>query len=154
ASSLDLSGRDARAYDDWRRLEGVRTRRMVAFCLDYLLILLLAVPFAVLILFLGIVTLGLGFVLYGILFPGVAVLYFAFTLGGPAQATPGMRAAGIGMERLDGRSVDPLLAIVHLVLFWAGNALLTPLILLATFFLDRKRLAHDVLSGVIIVRRP
>lgn len=150
---IDFAEDERRTADDWRRLAGVRTRRILAFCLDCIFILLLSVPFAVLIFFLGIITLGLGFALYGVLLPLVALLYVAFTLGGPSQATPGMRAAGIGIERLDGRPVDPLLAAVHAALFWAGNALVTPLILLATFFLGRKRLAHDVLTGVIIVRR-
>jgi uncharacterized RDD family membrane protein YckC len=48
--------------------------------------------------------------------------------------------------------VDPLTAVVHTVLFWAGNALLTPLILLATLFLDRKRTVHDLLLGTVVTR--
>jgi uncharacterized RDD family membrane protein YckC len=152
-TQLDISGRIERNHDDWRLFAGVRSRRMIAFCLDYLLILLLAVPFAVLVFLLGIVTLGLGFLLFSFLLPGVALLYFATTLGGSRQATPGMRFAGLGAERIDGQRIDPLLAIVHAVLFWAGNALLTPLILLATFVFDRKRLVHDVLTGIIIVRK-
>lgn len=137
---------------DWRLLAGVRTRRIAAFCLDYVLILLLSVPFAVLVFLFGIVTLGLGFALYGVLLPAVALLYVAFTLGGAAQATPGMRAMGIRAARDDGRPVDPLLAVVHTALFWAGNVLVTPLILLASLFLERKRLVHDVLTGIVILR--
>jgi uncharacterized RDD family membrane protein YckC len=41
---------------------------------------------------------------------------------------------------------------VHSVLFWAANVLLTPLILLATLFLDYKRAVHDMLLGAVIVR--
>ena len=48
--------------------------------------------------------------------------------------------------------VDGLLAVVHSVLFWAGNVVLSPLILLATFFLDRKRTIHDLLLGTVVVR--
>jgi uncharacterized RDD family membrane protein YckC len=48
--------------------------------------------------------------------------------------------------------VDGLLAIVHSVLFWAGNVLLTPLILLASLFLDRKRTVHDLLLGTVVAR--
>jgi uncharacterized RDD family membrane protein YckC len=139
--------------DDWRLYDGVRTRRALAFCLDYLLVLALTVPFAIVVFFLGIITLGLGFALYGILFPAVALIYVAFTLGGPGQATPGMRAMDIRLERLDGRRVDPLFGVVHTVLFWAGNVILTPLILLATFVLDRKRTVHDLLLGTVVVRR-
>jgi len=38
------------------------------------------------------------------------------------------------------------------VLFWAANVLLTPLILLATLFTDRKRTLHDLLLGTVVVR--
>jgi hypothetical protein len=43
-------------------------------------------------------------------------------------------------------------AIVHTVLFWGLNVVLTPLILLATFVLDRKRTVHDLLLGTVVVR--
>lgn len=140
--------------DDWRAYEGVRTRRVLAFCLDYLFVGLLSIPFAIIVLFLGIITLGLGFALFSILVPAVALIYVALTLGGPEQATPGMRMMGIRLERLDGKPVDSIIAVVHTVLFWAGNVLLTPLILLATLLLDRKRTVHDMLLGTVVVRHP
>lgn len=137
---------DARAYD------GVRTRRILAFCIDYLIIGLLMIPFAIVIFFLGILTLGLGWALFGILFPLVALVYVWTTLGGPNQATTGMRIMGIRLDRLDGRPTDGLLAVVHSVLFWAGNVVLTPLILLVTLFSDRKRTLHDLLLGTVVSR--
>jgi len=138
--------------DDVRAYEGVLTRRVVAFCIDYLIIGLLMIPFAILVFFLGIITLGLGWGLFGVLFPLVAIIYVWNTLGGPNQATVGMRMMGIRLDRLDGRPVDGLLAVVHTVLFWAGNVVLTPLILLATLFTDRKRTIHDLLLGTVVTR--
>lgn len=140
--------------DDWRAFEGVRTRRVLAFCLDYLFVGLLSIPFAIIVFLLGIITLGLGFALFSILVPAVALIYVALTLGSAEQATPGMRMMGIRLERLDGKRIDGIIAIVHTVLFWAGNVLLTPLILLATLFLDRKRTVHDMLLGTVVVRHP
>lgn len=140
--------------DDWRTYEGVRTRRVVAFLLDYLFVGLLSIPFAIVVAILGIITFGLGFALFSILVPAVALIYVAFTLGGVEQATPGMRIMGVRLERLDGRPIDGILAIIHTVLFWAGNVLLTPLILLATLFFDRKRTVHDMLLGTVVVRHP
>jgi uncharacterized RDD family membrane protein YckC len=137
---------DARLYD------GVRSRRIFAFLVDYLIVALLMIPFGIVVALLGIVTLGLGWLLFGILFPLVAILYVWMTLGGPEQATVGMRVMGIRLERLDGRPVDGLLAVVHSVLFWAANALLTPLVLLLTLILDRKRTLHDLLLGTVVVR--
>ena len=99
--------------DDMRVYEGVRTRRVLAFLIDYLIIGLLLIPFAILILLLGIITLGLGWMLFAPLAPVVALVYVWNTLGGPNQATVGMRMMGIRLDRLDGRPVDGMLAVVH-----------------------------------------
>lgn len=138
--------------DDIRAYDGVRTRRVLAFLIDYLIVGLLLIPFAIIVFFLGILTLGLGWALFSILGPAVALLYVWTTLGGPNQATTGMRMMGIRLDRLDGRPVDGLLAVVHSVLFWAGNVVLTPLILLVTLFSDRKRALHDLLLGTVVSR--
>ena len=140
------------APDDWRAYSGVLSRRVFAFLIDYAIVLLLCIPAAVIVIFLGIITLGLGFILLPSLFIIVAVLYFGMTLGGPSQATPGMRAMGIAMARMDGRRIDFLLSTVHIVLFWVINSVLTPLILLAGLFTERSRLVHDFLLGTVIVR--
>ncbi|MDH7800458.1 MULTISPECIES: RDD family protein [unclassified Rhizobium] len=140
------------APDDWRAYSGVLSRRVFAFLIDYAIVLLLCIPAAVIVFFLGVITLGLGFFLYPALFVIVAVLYFGVTLSGASQATPGMRAMGIAMARMDGRRIDFLLATVHIVLFWVINSVLTPLILLAGLFTERSRLVHDFLLGTVLVR--
>ena len=137
---------DARAYD------GVRTRRMLAFCIDYLIVAILLIPFAILVALLGLLTFGLGWSLFAILGPAVALAYIWNTLGGRNQATTGMRMMGIRLYRLDGKPIDGMLAVIHSVLFWAGNVVLTPLILLATLFTDRKRTVHDLLLGTVVTR--
>ena len=140
------------APDDWRAYSGVLSRRVFAFILDYLIVLLLCIPAAVIVFFLGIITLGLGFMLYPALFVIVALLYFGMTLGGPSQASPGMRAMGITLMRMDGRRMDFMTAMVHTVLFWLLNSVLTPLILLAGLFTSKSRLVHDMLLGTVVVR--
>ncbi|PJI45833.1 MAG: hypothetical protein CTR54_00780 [Rhizobium sp.] len=140
------------APEDWRAYSGVLSRRVFAFLMDYLIVAALWVPAAVLVFFLGVLTLGLGFLLYPILFFIVAGLYFGLSLSGPSQATPGMRAVGIAMVRLDGRRIDFVTAIAHLALFWILNSVLTPLILLAGLFIERSRLVHDLLLGTATIR--
>ena len=132
--------------------DGVRRRRMMAFIVDYAFVLLLSVPTAVIVFLLGIVTLGLGWMLYGVLLPVIAIVYVGTTMGGTAQATPGMRMAGIRLARLDGARVDPLLAVLHGVVFWASAALLTPFILLVGLFTPRKQLVQDLLLGTVVIR--
>ena len=138
--------------DDARAYEGVRSRRIMAFLIDYLIIGLLIIPFAIVVAILGVITLGLGWMLFSILGSIVALLYVWHTMGGPNQATVGMKMMGIQLQRLDGKPVDGLLAVVHTVLFWAANVILTPLILLAPLFLERKRTVHDLLLGTVVIR--
>lgn len=117
---------------DPRALDGVLWRRVLAFVVDYVIMGLLMMLAAAVVFVLGIFTLGLGWMLYAILFPAVLALYVWNTLGGPEQATIGMRVMNIKLQRLDGARIDGLTAVVHTMLFWAFNAVLTPLILLAT----------------------
>lgn len=147
--AFDIPDRDA---DDVRPYDRVLSRRVFAFCIDYLFVGLLLIPVAILILIFGVITLGLGWMLFAILVPAVALPYVWNTLGGRHQATPGMRIMGLRLERLDGRRIDGMIAVVHSILFWAGNVVLTPLILLATLFLERKRTVHDLLLGTVVVR--
>jgi uncharacterized RDD family membrane protein YckC len=137
---------DARAYD------GVRRRRVIAFLLDCVIVGLLWVPAAVLVGIIGLVTFGFGWLLYGILFPALALIYVAITMGGPRQATIGMRMTRIRLDRFDGQPVDGLFAILHSLLFWGLNVVLSPLILLASLVLDRKRTVHDLLLGTAVTR--
>ncbi len=109
--------------DEPRAYSGVRTRRSLAFLVDYSIVLLLCIPMGFLIGVLGILTLGLGWMLYAIIFPLVALPYVTFTLGGSSQATPGMRLFDLRLERLDGRRVDPALGAAHSILFWAAGVL-------------------------------
>ena len=138
--------------DDIRLYDGVRSRRVLAFLIDYFIVILLLIPFGILVLLLGVLTLGLGWMLFSVLFPLVALAYVWNTLGGRKQATTGMQIMSIRLERLDGQRIDGLFAVVHSVLFWAGNVILSPLILLATLVLDRKRTLHDLLLGTVVVR--
>lgn len=138
--------------DDIRAYDGVRTRRIFAFLIDYLIVGLISIPFAIIVLLLGIITFGLAWALFGFLVPVVALTYVWFTLGSGEQATTGMKMMNIRLERLDGRPVDGMFAIVHSIMFWAGNVILTPLVLLVTLFSDRKRTLHDLLLGTAVVR--
>lgn len=140
------------APEDWRAYSGVLSRRVFAFVIDYLLVAVLWVPAVVVVFFVGVVTLGLGFLLYPVLFFIVAGFYFGMSFAGPYQATPGMRAMGIYLVRLDGQKIDFVTAIAHLALFWLFNSVLTPLVLLVGLFTDRSRLLHDLLLGTAVAR--
>ena len=134
--------------------DGLRTKRLFAFFIDTIAIILLTCVAAVIIFFVGIFTLGLGWLAYAFLWQGVALLYTAFTLGGPTSATPGMRAMGLEMRLWHGGRMYPLLAAVHLVLFWISVSIVTPFVLLVSLFSDRKRLLHDIILGTLVINAP
>lgn len=134
------------------RLEGVRSRRILAFILDYLIVGLFSIAVGISVFLLGIITLGAGWLLYFVLVPLVAITYVGLTLGGPNQATIGMQFFALRLERLDGGGVNASLAILHSILFWVAHVMLTPLMLAVSLFSTKKRLIQDILLGTVIVR--
>lgn len=131
--------------------EGLRWRRSMAFFVDVAMVGMLFMIAAFAVFFLGLLTLGLGWMLYLVLWQVVALLYTAFTLGGPSSATPGMRMMGLEMRLWYGAKVYPLLAAVHVIAFWLSVSFLTPLVLVVCLINERKRLLHDIVLGTVVV---
>jgi len=129
----------------------VLRRRVLAYLLDLIFISLLVVAAGALIAVFGVLTFGLGWLLYGILVPTTAILYVAFTLGGPNGATPGMRIMGLEMRLWYGARPYILLAVMHGLLFYTFNVVLTPLIVCVSLFNERKRLLHDIVLGTVVI---
>ena len=99
-----------------------------------------------------VLTFGLFLALLPPLFPFVAFFYNGLSVSGRAMATPGMRLAGVEL-RLDatGDRVPFLNAALHAVLFYFSW--MFPPVLVLSLFTEDKRCLHDMLSGVIVVRR-
>lgn len=145
------------AFDPQARpelFEGIRSRRIFAFFIDFVAIAVLTFAAGIMVFFLGVLTLGLGFLIYAFLWQAVALLYTAFTLGGPNAATPGMRAMGLEMRLWYGAKPYALLAAMHAVCFWFSVTMLTPLVLAVSLFSDRKRLLHDIILGTVVMNSP
>jgi uncharacterized RDD family membrane protein YckC len=132
--------------------DGVRTRRIFAFLFDAVIVFFLMILAYIVITILGVLTLGLGFLLLPAVWPLVAILYAVLTVGGPISATPGMRFMGIEIRTVPGGRPDYLLALLHALGFWFSVAVLTPLILLVALFTERKQLLHDLVLSTIAVR--
>ena len=137
--------------------EGVLARRCIAFLIDLTIITVPVLFAALFILIFGLVTLGLGWLLYGLLWPAAviwAVVYYGMTLGSPASATIGMRVMEIEMRTWYGAPCYFVLGAVQAVVYWVTISFLTPLILLVAFFNERRRLLHDMLVGTIVINNP
>jgi uncharacterized RDD family membrane protein YckC len=134
------------------RYEGVRSRRSFAFLIDASVIFVLMLLVSMVIAVLGVFTLGLGWMLFPLVWPLVAILYNVLTVGSAASATPGQRFVGIGLRTTDGERMNYPLALVHALGFWFSVTLLTPFILLVALFTPRKQLLHDLALGTVVVR--
>lgn len=134
--------------------EGVVARRVVAFLIDFLILAVPVVFVAMFIFVVGIVTFGLGFLFYGLLWPGMviwAIVYYGMTLGSPASATVGMRIMEIEMRTWYGSPAYFVLGAVHAVVFWVTVSAITPLVLLVCLFNERRRCLHDILVGTVVI---
>jgi uncharacterized RDD family membrane protein YckC len=134
------------------RYEGVRTRRILAFLIDFAVILSLMLVAYLVILIAGIFTLGLLWILLPAVWPALAILYAVMTVGGPHSATPGMRFTGVELRTVRGERPDYGLALLHVLGFWFSVAFLTPFVLLVALFNERKQLLHDLVLGTVAVR--
>jgi uncharacterized RDD family membrane protein YckC len=144
------------AYDpvkEPRPFQGVIGKRVLAFILDAIIITVLTVIAWLVVGILGIITLGLAWLLFGLVFPAVGLGYNALTIGGPNSATIGQRMMGLEVRMWFGGKVSPLVAAFHALLFWFSLVVFCPILLWA-FFDPRKRCLHDILAGVVVVNRP
>jgi uncharacterized RDD family membrane protein YckC len=130
-------------------LAGVRTRRILAVCIDLVLVsLLVAVVWIISI----VLTFGLALFFLPPLYPFVAFFYNGLTVSGPRMATPGMRATDLEMRMQDtGARVPFINAAVQAVLFYVSWFF--PPILAVSLVDGEKRCLHDIIAGVVIVRR-
>jgi uncharacterized RDD family membrane protein YckC len=131
------------------RFEGVLFRRILAFILDCILIALATIPFAFLIFFVAVMTLGLIVLPLGVL----TFLYFVLFTGGAKSATPGMRVMGIELRDVRGGRPDFLQAGIRALVYMASGVVFTPLIYAVALFNIRRRTIHDMLTSTVVVRR-
>jgi uncharacterized RDD family membrane protein YckC len=132
---------------------GVLAGRMGAWFVDFIVVGILWAIFSVALFILGFLTFGLAWLLLAPLFPVIAVLYSGFTVSGRHRGTIGMRMFGVEMRTTSGQTAPFIVAAVHAVFFYVSISTLTPLVLLFGLFRDDRRLLHDLLAGLVAVRR-
>jgi uncharacterized RDD family membrane protein YckC len=131
--------------------EGTISRRIVACLIDSLFISMISASLFVVLFVFGVFTFGLGFPLLKIL-PFVAPAYNWLFLMSSLGATPGQALIGMTLRNADDLSPPtPIAALIWTVGFYASLAL-WGLPLLLAFFNPRRRTAHDMISGLVVVR--
>ena len=130
-------------------LAGVRSRRILAVCFDLVLVsVLVAILWIVSI----VLTMGLALFFLPPLYPIVAFFYNGLSVSGAKMATPGMRAMDLEMRMHDSGARVPFVnAAVQAILFYVSWFF--PPIFLVSLVDPEKRCLHDIIAGVVIVRR-
>ena len=145
------------SFDPWLQPElfrGVLTRRVFAFLIDLVVLSIPVILACMFIAVFGVVTLGLGWVLFWLVSPASviwALVYYGASLGGPHSATIGMRMMDLQMRTWYGAPSYFVLGAMHAVAFWVSVSFLTPLVLLVGLFNGRRRLLHDIVLGTVVI---
>src|SRR3954468_6350710 len=145
------------AFDPWAQPElfrGVLTRRVFAFLIDLVVLSIPVILAVVFIAVFGVVTLGLGWALFWLVFPASviwALVYYGASLGGPHSATLGMRVMDLELRSWTGAPGYFVLGAAHALLFWLLVSFFTPLVLLVGLFNGRRRLLHDMILGTVVI---
>lgn len=132
-------------------VDEVLLKRCLAFAIDGVLILLAFL--AAWLVFGMIAVLSLGLLSLPLSVTVVAIVYFSLFTGLGRRATPGMAALGLELRAWDGGWPPLPQAVLRVILHWGSIWLLTPLVLVVALFDNKRRLAHDLLSGTIMVNR-
>jgi len=145
------------AYDPDKNpelFEGVLPRRIVAFCVDVVLIVGPIILLALFIFVFGLVTFGIGWLLFWLLSPLFviwAIAYTGLTLAAPQSATIGMRLVDLELRTWYGGPMYFLLGAVHVIFFWISVTALSPLVLFVALVNRQQRLLHDFLTGTVMI---
>jgi uncharacterized RDD family membrane protein YckC len=133
---------------------GVLTRRVFAFLIDLIVLSVPVILGYIFIAVFGLITLGLGWVLFWLAWPASvvwAIVYYGASLGGPHSATLGMRVMDLELRTFYGAPGYFVLGAMHAVLFWVSVSFLTPFVVLVGLFNGRRRLLHDIVLGTVVI---
>jgi uncharacterized RDD family membrane protein YckC len=137
--------------DDGWFTAGVMNRRIVAWLLDVILLVLITGALWFVLLLFGVLTLGIGMPLLGIL-PFVPFCYHLFFVASPFSATPGQQALGLAVRRNDDLGPPSFFqAFIYTLVFYLTLATSGLLLLIALFTVHHRTL-HDLASGLVVVR--
>jgi len=137
--------------DDDSLTWGVPSRRVAAFLIDWLMIVLLTTAVSLGFAVIHVMTLGLAHGPAHLILI-IGLIYEAGWIASPAMATPGEMAMGLSVRRCEDLGRPTLVqaiaftGLLYLTLaagvFWLAIA----------FFTHRRRTIHDMIAGLVVVR--
>ncbi|MDJ0895617.1 MAG: RDD family protein [Alphaproteobacteria bacterium] len=131
---------------------GVIVRRIMAYLIDFLIVVGLYIVVTPVLWLVSLLTLGLLAPLSVIIATLIPMAYHTATIGGPRNATVGQLIMRLEVRRWDGGRPGYVQAGVQTILFYLslGSGILLLGFLLALFD-ARRRCLHDLLSGTVLV---
>ena len=138
--------RDRQFYD------GVPMRRLAAWVIDLVVILVVGVPLA---LIFGLVTIGIGFALFPFIIATIGFLYRVATIS-RGSATWGMQIMGIELRRHDGSRFDLATAILHTTIYTVAlwTVFLQVLSCITIVFSRHRQGLNDIILRTTAINRP
>jgi uncharacterized RDD family membrane protein YckC len=133
--------------------DGVLLRRCVACVLDWVVLFCLFILGHLATCTTAVFTFGMLTPLAILIVALLPILYGTWTIGGWANATPGMRVMDLTVRTWQGDKPQFAQGLLMTMLFYVTTIPLGGLLLLYALFDQRLRCIHDHLSGTIVVRR-
>ncbi|MCF6302061.1 MAG: RDD family protein [Devosiaceae bacterium] len=133
--------------------DGLLKRRVLAYLIDLAVLAGIVVLVSLVSLVLGILTLGATFVTVIFAIPLAIVAYYSVTLGSEKRATIGMGMMDLVLTPVRGGPLNGWRAFAHPLVFWLTIWILPPLSYLFALFTPRRQMIHDLIMGVLMVRR-
>jgi uncharacterized RDD family membrane protein YckC len=132
---------------------GTILRRSIAYLIDVVIIAVLGLCLGFALSIVGILSFGLLTPLAVVLMALWPLLYHSFFIA-RSGATPGMRLFGLQVRDWSGRAIEPLQAVLVVLLFYVTVSLTAWLVLIVVLLNDRGRALHDILANTLVVRDP
>lgn len=133
--------------------EGVLMRRVVAYMIDFGLLVAMSAIIAIIGVVAGFLSFGLGWMLLPIVIPIAILAYYVVTLGSRMRATLGMAAMDIVLTPTRGLPLDGWRILIHPLIFWITIWVAWPISLLVALLTPRREMVHDLIAGTLMVRR-
>lgn len=131
---------------------GVMPRRILAYLVDVVIIAVLGFILGLALWLIGVLSFGLLTPLAVVAMALWPLAYHSFFVAARG-ATPGMDLFGLELRDWGGGRVEPLQAVLLVLLFYVTVSLTAWLVLVVALFNERGRALHDILASSVMVRR-
>jgi len=132
--------------------DGVLWRRVLAYCVDLVVITFIMAVVWVVFAILTVVSFTLLAPILWPVFAFIPVIYAALLIGGARSATYGMRLFDLEVRAWNGDRPGYLQAGLKTILFYLTAGLTFCLMLVVALFNPRHRTVHDFLAGTLVIR--